>query len=494
MDIPKSELFSVLQEFNPWWQGQTPGDLPDWERSVVDQVWGWSQDKESKRALLLTGARQVGKTTVFRQTIRRLLKSGVPATRILYATFDHPLLKLAGIERTLNAWAELFPQDPGTPQRMLFLDEIQYVNDWQTWVKHQVDFQPATRIAMTGSATPLRDGSAESGVGRWETLPLPTLSFAEFLRLRKASVPAIPALSSLRQLFSWRPAEFARVAKIAQPLTAHFHDYLMRGGFPEPALASDITRCQRLLREDIVEKVLKRDMTALYGVRRVLEVEKIFLYLCYHDGGILDIPTLTQQLDGVNRQTALNFLDLFEATHLIYRLKPHGYGKEVLRGRDKVYLADAALPGAVMLLGRKLLEQPERLGAAVETAFFKHAFTRFYAQTPNFSYWQDKQNRDLEVDLIAQIGGRTVPFEVKYQDAEVTAKRLKGMRLFMESKKATEGYVITQRWDDFKVLDVTSAKRGDDAKESIGRIAAIPAPLACYWMSEPPSRTGHSED
>ena len=63
-------------------------------------------------------------------------------------------------------------------------------------------------------------------------------------------------------------------------------------GFPEPALTDDLTRCQRLLREDIVDKVLKRDMTAFYGVRRVLEIERLFLYLCYHDGGILDIPTI----------------------------------------------------------------------------------------------------------------------------------------------------------------------------------------------------------
>jgi hypothetical protein len=40
-------------------------------------------------------------------------------------------------------------------------------------------------------------------------------------------------------------------------------------------------------------------------------------------------------------------------------LRPHGYGKEVLRGRSKIYLADAALPGAVLLLGRRLLEKPD---------------------------------------------------------------------------------------------------------------------------------------
>ena len=64
----------------------------------------------------------------------------------------------------------------------------------------------------------------------------------------------------------------------------------------------------------------------------------------------------------------------------------------------------------------------------------------------------------------------------------------------MESKKATEGYVITQRWDDFKVLQVTSAKRGEESKEPIGKIAAIPAPLACYWMSEPPERSERDDE
>lgn len=482
MEFTKNELFSVLQEFNPWWSGQPLSDLPDWERFACRQIWTWLKGEPTKRALLLSGARQVGKTTLFRQTIRRLIREGFPAANIFYATFDHPLLKLVGLKRALDAWEELYPAAPDHP-RVLFLDEIQYVPDWQTWLKHQVDFNPGHRIAVTGSANPLKSGSAESGVGRWETIPLPTLSFGEYLKLRKVEVPAaLPELKSLRELFSWKPAAFARTATIARPLTAHFHEYLLRGGFPEPALATDLARCQRLLREDVVDKVLKRDMTAFYGVRRVLEVEKIFLYLCYHDGGILDIPTLCQQLEGVNRQTALNFLDLFESAHLIYRLKAFGYGKEVLRGRDKVYLADGALSGAMLLLGRKLLEQPERLGAAVETAFFKHLLTRYYAQTPRFSYWQDRKNRDLEVDVIAELGNRIVPFEVKYQDAEVQPKRIRGMRLFMEDRKVEEGYVITQRLDDFKVLEVTGARPGAEHKP-IGKVASIPAPLACYWMS-----------
>jgi uncharacterized protein len=175
-------------------------DLPDWERSASRQIRAGIDDRETKRALLLTGARQVGKTTLFRQAIRKLVTESFPPANLLYATFDHPILKLAGLERTLQAWDELFPPVEGYP-RMLFLDEIQFVPDWQTWLKHQSDFRRGRRIAATGSASPLRDATTESGVGRWETIPLPTLSFAEYLRLRKVEIPALPEVRSLRHLF-----------------------------------------------------------------------------------------------------------------------------------------------------------------------------------------------------------------------------------------------------------------------------------------------------
>ena len=484
MDIPKNELFAVLQQFNPWWTGSPIADLPEWERQAASLLWEWAASTDTRRALLLTGARQVGKTTLLRQTIRRLLHAGTAPDSVMYATLDHPLLKLAGLERTVQAWAELYPIAPGQP-RYLFIDEIQYASDWQTWVKHQVDFTPRLRVAATGSANPLQDGLAESGVGRWETIPLPTLSFGEFLKLRRIEAPpAIPAVRSLRELFDWSEADFARARAAAQPLTGHFHDYLLRGGFPEPALTEDLTRCQRLLREDIVDKVLKRDMTAFYGVRRVLEIERLFLYLCYHDGGILDIAAICRQLEGINRQSLLNFLALFEAAHLIARLKPHGYGKEVLRGRDKVYLADAALPGAMLLLGRNLLTQPERLGAAVETAFFKHILTRYWREAPELSYWIDPKSRQ-EVDIIARLGDRLVPFEVKYQDTPITPARLKGMRAFMQARGVAQGYVITQRWEDFRRFAAPAPGPAGADTSAQGEVVAIPAPLACWWMSGP---------
>ncbi|MEX2173381.1 MAG: ATP-binding protein [Pirellulaceae bacterium] len=470
MMVPQQEVFSVIRKLNPWWDGTPDTDLPTWRRNAFQELNEWLTDPPSPRAVLISGARQVGKTTLLRQAAATLLASGVPPEQILYATFDNPILKLIGTEGLLKAWEEIQP--PRFKVEYLLLDEIQYTKDWQTWLKHQVDFEKRRRIAVTGSSIPLNTENVESGVGRWHTIKLPTLSFYEYLQIKKIASPRFPKVHSLAQVFDWKSAKLANVAAMARPLIPHFHEYLLCGGFPETALIENVNSAQKLLREDIVDKVLKRDMTAQFGTRRVLELEKTFLYLCLHDGGILDLETLSGNL-GVTKPTVKHFLDLFEAAHLVYKLSPFGYGKEVLKGRHKYYLADAGISGSVLLKGRSLLEDGAKLGAAVETAFFKHVFTRYYATSVGFSYWRNK--RQQEVDIVAEIAGELVPFEVKYSSASIQAKDVIGLIDFCREKKVNRGYVISRELADFELLT---------GHETESRILKIPAVLACYWLSQ----------
>ncbi|KAF0094029.1 MAG: hypothetical protein E1N59_2287 [Puniceicoccaceae bacterium 5H] len=469
MIASKQELFAVLRQYNPWWTHAPIEWLPTWKRAAFREIEAWMEEPPAGRALLLSGARQVGKTTLFLQAISRLLEQGVPPSNILYATFDHPLLKLIGLDRLIEIWREFEPRVEG-PQ-YLFLDEIQTIKDWQVWLKHQVDFDKSRRIAITGSATPLETAAQESGVGRWQTIKLATLSFFEYLQIRQADVPELPEVGSLKQLFAWDEAAFIRTAEAAVPLVGLFNEYLLRGGFPQSAKVESIVQAQKLLREDIVEKVLKRDMTAFFGVRRVLELEQVFLYLCLHDGGLLDMQELCKALE-VKKPTANNFIGLLESSHLIYRLLPHGYGKQILRAKPKIYLADAALAGSVLLKGKSLLEDTDAVARAVETAFFKHVYTRYYSSSMRFSYWRGKKNK--EVDVIAESGSRMVPFEVKFRGPDQTGLRqLQGIQEFCQEKEIDRGYVITRDIRDFGLLK---------PKMSETVLAKIPAPLACYWL------------
>ena len=471
MTVSMEEIVAVLAQFNPWWRGEAIADLPAFRRAAFRELHGWLTAPPAPRAVLLSGARQIGKTTLLLQAADALLRAGVPAANILYATFDHPILKLAGIDAVIDAWREREPRTEG-PEYLL-LDEAQFIRDWGTWVKHQVDFRKERRIAFTGSATPLVEVGQESGVGRWHTIRLTTLSFYEYLQIKNLSLPPLPRLKSLRDLFDWPQRDFYRVTETTAPYVGHFHEYLVRGGFPQTAQMESITQAQRLLREDIIDKVLKRDMTALFGVRRVLDLEHTFLYLCMHDGGLLDMVDLCANLE-VKRPTAQHFIALLEATHLIYRLPPFGYGKDVLRARFKIYLADAAIAPAVMLKGKAILEDAAALGVATETAVFKHLFARYYAQNVRFTYWRGKKDR--EVDLVAEVGGQIIPFEVKYRAQHTGLRDLKGLLELCQQKSIDRGYVVTKSLDDFGTIA--------DLPGPATRILRVPAPLLCYWMGE----------
>ena len=469
MNIPKDELIAVLAQFNPWWRGEGIADLPGWHRASFHELYRWVYTPPAPRAVLLSGARQIGKTTLLLQAIDTLLQSGVPASNILYATFDHPLIKLAGVDAVLEAWREREPKVDGP--EYLFLDEAQFVRDWGTWIKHQVDFFKNRRIAFTGSATPLLHTDQESGVGRWHTIQLATLSFYEYLQLKKINLSPLPSLQSLDELFEWQQADFYRVIELAAPYVGHFHEYLVRGGFPQTAQIESIHQAQRLLREDIIDKALKRDMTVLFGVRRVLELEHTFLYLCMHDGGLLDMQNLCSNLE-VKRPTAQHFIDLLEAAHLIYRLQPFGYGKEILRGKFKVYLADAAIAPAVLLKGKSVIDDADALGVMTETAVLKHLFTHYYSRSVRLTYWQDTKKQ--EVDLVAEVGHRIIPFEVKYRAQHTGARDLKRLLALCQQKNLAQGYVITKSIDDFGLLSSVPDKNTT--------IMRLPASLLCYWL------------
>ncbi len=484
MRVSKEELIAVLSQFNPWWRHEPIADLPRWRRAAFRELQAWMTEPPAPRAVLLSGARQIGKTTLMLQSIDALLRAGVPPANILYATFDHPLLKLAGMDAVLEAWRAREPRVDGL--EYLFLDEAQFIRDWGTWVKHQVDFRKDRRMAFTGSAMPLVEAGLESGVGRWHTIRLTTLSFYEYLQIKNLSLPALPRLRSLRELFDWPQPDLYRTTEAASAYVGHFHEYLVRGGFPQTAQVDSVTHAQRLLREDIIDKVLKRDMTALFGVRRVLDLEHTFLYLCMHDGGLLDMVDLCANLE-VKRPTAQNFIELLEATHLIYRLPPFGYGKDVLRARFKVYLADAAIAPAVLLKGKAILEDAAALGVATETAVFKHLFARYYAQNVRFTYWRGKRER--EVDLVAEVAGDIIPFEVKYRAQHTGARELKRLIELCEQKRIRRGYVVTKSLDDFGVMTGLP-----QTGETPCQIMRIPAPLLCYWMGATELRGDEVQD
>ncbi|MDT8446097.1 MAG: ATP-binding protein [bacterium] len=471
----KQELLQILHGFNPWWSDKS-FKVPDFKRIAFNSCLANLSNLHLQRATLLSGPRRVGKTTILQQTADHLIKSGQPPKSILYLSLDHPLLKLNRLEKIIELYhSEVHPEEkPAT----LLLDEVQYVKDWATEIKLLVDFKPHLRILATGSASVAQKHElAESGVGRWDTIPIPTLSFYEFLRILGEPGPDI-GVSAPIDLVYLTQAELGHIAQKSKTLLPWFKRYLLVGGFPETAKLEDVSLGQRLLREDVVERVLKRDMASLFGVRHVDEMERLFYYLCKHPGGILSKQTCAKEL-GVPANTVADYLGHLEQANLIYRLPPLSTeGKQVLKARNKYYLVDAALRNAVLLKGEEILLRDEEMGLIVETTVMRHLYAYYYSKTPKFGYWRDSRTKK-EVDIIVQRPDAEIPFEVKYREnPKITRKD--GIIQYSLEKGIDRAYVVTKNIEDF----------GEIAFEEVTtQIFQIPAHILCYLLGSAETRT-----
>ena len=101
------------------------------------------------------------------------------------------------------------------------------------------------------------------------------------------------------------------------PLLRHFSRYLTVGGFPELALSKDEFYAQRVMRDDVVDKVLKRDIPAIYNIRSIADLEKIFLYLCYNSSSIISMEAISRELCGVSRPTVEKYIQYLASALLV---------------------------------------------------------------------------------------------------------------------------------------------------------------------------------
>jgi predicted AAA+ superfamily ATPase len=469
--LDRNEIISALNGFNPWWSAR-PLSVPSFRRLAFEACKRYLEDTSLRRAILLSGPRRVGKTTVLQQTASALVQKGNEPKSILYLSLDHPLLKLLPLREILSLYHEsTYPE--GKPATLL-LDEIQYAQEWETEIKLLIDHHPQYRIMATGSASVVhRERLAESGVGRWITVPIPTLSFFEFVSIRGETSDRITPDLRVSDLFTLKTSDLITLANQMRPMQPLFQRYLLVGGFPETATQENIDLCQRLLREDVVERVLKRDMTALFGVRNINDLEKLFIYLCLHSGGILAHQSCAKDLE-TTTTTVSKHLTLLEQANLIYRLPPSSLGgKKVLKARNKYYLTDAALRNAVLLRGEEIYTNPEEMGNIVETTVLRHLFAYYYRDTPEVVYWRDATTQK-EVDIIVRSPAYVLPFEVKYKENPQLDKK-SGLGTYCMSENPKQGYLVTKRDTDFAVtsldgIDTTFLK--------------IPAYILCYLLGQ----------
>ena len=450
--VNDEQVMKVLRQYNPWWR--TPSAIKEeskpQKRLAYYEALRTLTHKSIRRFAVLSGMRRVGKTTILYQIIDHLIDEGVNPRNILYATFDNPILKLENAAKVLSIYEAMYPI---TGTRYVFFDEVQYTDNWELWMKVIYDSRKDIRLIATGSASPvLEKGSADSGTGRWNVLKIPTMSFYEYCRLLGLDLPLLPDDLSLSELKRLNPAQFGDLMDQFAPLQNHFNRYLMIGGFPELVLSDDDAYAQRMLREDVVDKVIKRDVLSLFNIRSPLLMEKLFLYLCMNSTEIFNATTAAKELENTSITTIESYIKALEMSNLIYLAKPMDVGsKGALKGKPKIFIADAAIRNAVLMIDDVLSDEKE-LGAMVETTVYKHMVSFYQGSTASLGYFRKAKDNQKEVDVVVELPRQKILCEVKYRNNFHIAAADAIVELCQDEKsKVTDAFLITKRLDDFGI-------------------------------------------
>jgi predicted AAA+ superfamily ATPase len=342
---------------------------------------------KEKGALCVTGARQVGKSTVLKTLFSEYKELTLDESRLLRLALEQP--------------EEFFEQF----EPPVFIDEIQYAPSLFPYIKIHIDKTGAIgAFILSGSQRyEMMSNMTESLAGRVNLIDLYGLSMREILGddFREEFLPTQEYLKKRNP----KPLKYNDV-----------WENIWRGFFPE--IVESGTDWSRFY-SSYVRTYLDRDVSKLAQVGDLLQFEKFMTAMAARTGQLLNIADVAKDT-GISQPTAEKWLSVLVASNIIYILKP--YHNNVLKRlikTPKAYFLDTGL--ASYLIGwnnPQVLQNGIMAGAMFETFVISEiikSWTNSNGVTPNMNFYFFRDKDGNEIDLVIKRNGVLYPIEVKKQ-------------------------------------------------------------------------------
>jgi len=368
-----------------------------------------------QRIVLLTGMRQVGKTTLMRQVFDRIDSSAK-----IFLDLENPLNQRIFEEKNFdNILANLKNLGFSLEEKSyIFLDEIQLAPDIVKAIKYLYDHYNI-KFFLTGSASfYLKNLFPESLSGRKIVYELFPLDFEEFLIFKEKK-------KSCEKDF--RSKAHSKNEISFETYKSYFNEYLEFGGFPAVVLEEDRIRKRQIL-EDVFKSFFEKDVKSLSDFRELRKLRDLIILLVNRAGSKLEISKIASEI-GISRETVYSYLGFLEKSYFISLVYPFSRSLDgEVRGAKKVYLCDI---GLLNYLGR-LTE-----GTVLENGVFQ--CLRNYG---HLNYYEKYRGPGVDFILNNQIA-----FEVKVKADRSDWSRLKRVA---ESLKLKEYYLISRDYSELE--------------------------------------------
>ncbi len=392
---------------------------------------GVSRHLKTKEITVITGARQVGKTTIIRELEQTLVKTG---SKTIYLNLDfEPDFQYFSRQETLLQKLQLeFGNDHG----YVFIDEIQRKENAGIFLKGIYDLGLPLKFIVTGSGSmDIKAGIHESLAGRKRVFELQPVSFFEFANFKTD----YRYEKNLNAFFSLEKEKTGLMLE----------EYLNFGGYPRVVTEPSLSEKTAIINE-IYNSYVSKDIAYLLKIDRPEIFKRMLSILAANPGSLLNLAKLSVDT-GVSIPTIKKYLWIGENTYSIHEVRPFykNQRKEITKS-PVIYFNDQGFRnfitnefGNISVLSRGFIFQN----------FIFNTLKSILQEIPaQIKFWRTTDQ--AEVDFILDLQQQVIPVEVKYSSLQSTSLA-RSLRNFIEKYSPAKALVINLSLSETKLINGT---------------------------------------
>lgn len=365
---------------------------------------------------ILSGIRRCGKSTILEMLREDLLQNGIDENHIICMRYTSEDFQDGMSDKDM--YHGIREKMTDRQRYYLLLDEVQEIDGWEKAVNSLLE-NTNVDIYVTGSNSKLMSSEISTYLtGRYVSIPVYTLSFAEYLEFKKADTRS--------------PKEL-------------LNQYLRFGGFPIVALGNFDERSTYQIVEGIYTSVITNDITRRHNITNYDLFNHVVKYIVENVGKTFSANAIVKFLKNegcsLSVEAVYNYLHWLENAFVIYRCQRYDLqGKSVLKTQEKFYLADASLKYCIMGFN------PKSLASMLENVVY------FELKRRGYEVYIGK-NEAKEIDFVAVQRDERIYVQVCLRLPEESDREVANL---LEIKDHYPKYVVTL--DEFAAGNVNGVK------------------------------------